>query len=89
MAVVIQLGLVGAVVLWAMWIAHLLLFRGNGLADWIGLVIVAQNIVGSLFNSHLFDFVQGWVYVIGVGVAGGIVNCQISKSVARSTISRS
>ena len=89
LAVVIQLGLVGAVVLWAMWIAHLLLFRGNGLADWIGLVIVAQNIVGSLFNSHLFDFVQGWVYVIGVGVAGGIVNCQISKSVARSTISRS
>jgi O-antigen ligase len=55
-----------------MWIAHLLLFRGNGLAEWIGLVIVTQNIVGSLFNSHLFDFVQGWVYVIGVGVAGGI-----------------
>ena len=32
-----------------------------------------QNIVGSLFNSHLFDFVQGWVYVLGVGVAGGMV----------------
>ena len=30
-----------------------------------------QNIVGSLFNSHLFDFGQGWVYVLGVGVAGG------------------
>jgi hypothetical protein len=29
-----------------------------------------QNIVGSLFNSHLFDFVQGWVYAVGVGVAG-------------------
>jgi hypothetical protein len=49
------------------------LFRGNDLAAWIGLVIVTQNIVGSLFNSHLFDFVQGWVYVIGVGGAGGIV----------------
>ena len=60
----IQLGLVGAVVLWAMWIAHLLLFRGNGLAEWIGLVVVVQNIVGSLFNSHLFDFAQGWVYVL-------------------------
>ena len=71
-AVAIQLGLVGAVVLWAMWIAHLLLFRGNGLAEWIGLVVVVQNIVGSLFNSHLFDFAQGWVYVLGVGVAGGM-----------------
>jgi O-antigen ligase len=71
-AVAIQLGLVGGIVLWAMWIAHLFLFRGNDLAAWIGLVIVTQNIVGSLFNSHLFDFVQGWVYVIGVGVAGGV-----------------
>jgi len=71
-AVAIQLGLVGAAVLWAMWIAHLLLFRGTGLAEWIGLVIVVQNIVGSLFNSHLFDFGQGWVYVLGVGVAGGM-----------------
>jgi O-antigen ligase len=72
-AVAIQLGLVGAVVLWAMWIAHLWLFRGAGPAEWVGLVIVAQNIVGSLFNSHLFDFTQGWVYVFGVGVAGGMV----------------
>ena len=71
-AVAIQLGLLGAIVLWAMWIAHLALFRGDGLAEWIGLVVVVQNIVGSLFNSHLFDFGQGWVYVVGVGVAGGI-----------------
>jgi hypothetical protein len=72
-AVAIQLGLLGAIVLWAMWIAHLRLFNGSGLTAWIGLVVVAQNIVGSLFNSHLFDFVQGWVYVVGVGVAGGAV----------------
>jgi O-antigen ligase len=71
-AVAIQLGLIGAAVLWAMWIAHLLLFRGSGLAEWIGLVIVVQNVVGSLFNSHLFDFVQGWVYIVGVGVCGGM-----------------
>jgi O-antigen ligase len=74
LAVAIQLGLVGVAILWAMWVAHLLLFRGNSFAEWIGLVIVVQNIVGSLFNSHLFDFVQGWVYVVGVGVAGGIVS---------------
>lgn len=72
-AVAIQLGLLGAAVLWAMWIAHLLLFRGSGLAAWVGLVVVVQNIVGSLFNSHLFDFGQGWVYVLGVGVAGGMM----------------
>jgi O-antigen ligase len=73
LAVAIQLGLVGGLVLWTMWIAHLFLFRGPCMAAWVGLVIVTQNIVGSLFNSHLFDFVQGWVYVIGVGVAGGAV----------------
>ena len=72
-AVGIQLGLLGMAVLWAMWLAHLLLFRGAGLAEWIGTVIVVQNVVGSLFNSHLFDFTQGWVYAIGVGVAGGMV----------------
>ena len=73
LAVAIQLGLVGVLILWAMWAGHLFLFRGRGLAAWIGLVIVTQNIIGSLFNSHLFDFVQGWTYVFGVGVAGGMV----------------
>jgi len=73
LAVAIQLGLVGTAVLFAMWLAHALLFRGQGFAAWAGLVIVTQNVVGSLFNSHLFDFTQGWGYVIGVGVAGGVI----------------
>ena len=72
LAVAIQLGIVGVAVLIALWVAHLLLFRGESFAAWIGLVIVVQNIVGSLFNSHLFDFAQGWIYVFGVGVAGGM-----------------
>jgi hypothetical protein len=71
-AVAIQLGVVGAVVLLAMWASHLLLFRGGGLAAWIGMIVVVQNVVSSLFNSHLFDFAQGWLYVFGVGVAGGM-----------------
>ena len=75
-AVAIQLGLLGTVALYAMRLAHLLLFRRQEMAAWIGLVVVAQNIVGSLFNSHLFDFTQGWGYVIGVGVAGGVVIAQ-------------
>jgi hypothetical protein len=73
LAVGIQLGILGITILWAMWVAHLMLCRGDGLAAWVGLVVVVQNIVGSLFNSHLFDFTQGWVYIFGVGVAGGII----------------
>ncbi len=73
LAVAIRLGLVGTAVLFAFWFTHLWLFRGEGLVAWAGLTIVTQNIVGSLFNSHLFDFSQGWLYVIGVGVAAGMV----------------
>jgi len=72
-AVAIQLGLIGTVVLLAMWIAHLLLFRGGGLHAWFGMSVVVQNVVSSLFNSHLFDFTSGWLYVFGVGVVGGMV----------------
>jgi hypothetical protein len=73
-AVAIQLGLVGALVLWSMWIAHVLLFRGDSFAAWIGTMIVAENIVSSTVHSHLFDFTQGWLYVFGVGVLGGTVS---------------
>ena len=51
----------------------LALFRGEGLMAWIGFLVVAQNMLTSLFNSHLVDFVPGWMYVLGVGVAGGAV----------------
>ena len=71
LAVAVQLGLVGVAVLVAMWAAHFMLFRGSSLTAWIGITIVTQNVVSSLFNSHLFDFTQGWLYVFGVGVAGG------------------
>jgi hypothetical protein len=71
--VAIQWGIVGVIVLYAMWWFHLMLFRGDGLVAWIGLLVVVQNIVTSLFNSHLFDFHEGWMYVLGVGVAGGMV----------------
>ena len=71
LVVALQLGLIGTVMLLAMWIAHLALFRGGGLISWIGSVAVVQNMVGSLFNSHLSDFTQGWIYVFAVGVLGG------------------
>ena len=75
-AIAIQIGLVGAVVLWAMWFAQLWLFRGSGLVAWIGLVIVVQNVVGSLFNSFIFDFTEGWLFVFGVGVVAGMLRRQ-------------
>ena len=67
----IELGLLGIVVLYLMWLSHLLLFRQNSLLGWIGFAVVAQNIVSSFVNSHLLDFTQGWLYVFGVGVLGG------------------
>ncbi|MFY9695331.1 MAG: O-antigen ligase family protein [Xanthobacteraceae bacterium] len=72
-AVAIQLGLLGAFLLLAMWLAHYLLFRVPGFAAWIGTVVVVENVVSSLTSSHLFDFMHGWLYVVGVGVAGGMV----------------
>jgi O-antigen ligase len=72
-AVAIQLGIVGAVVLWAMWLAHLAIFRGESAIAWLGLVTVFENIASSVAHSHLFDFNNGWLYVFAVGVLGGTV----------------
>ncbi|UGA46562.1 O-antigen ligase family protein [Bradyrhizobium quebecense] len=70
--VAIQWGLIGVLLLYAMWTSHVRLFAGRDLVSWIGLAIVVQNITSSLLNSHLSDFHEGWMYVIGVGVAGGM-----------------
>jgi hypothetical protein len=50
-----------------------LLFGGDSQVAWIGFLVVVQNFATSLFNSHLFDFNEGWIYVLGVGIAGGMV----------------
>jgi O-antigen ligase len=80
--VAIQWGGIGILLLYAMWLVHLRLFRGEGLAAWVGLLVVVQNIFTSLFNSHIFDFHEGWMYVLGVGVAGGMVLRTGSREVA-------
>ena len=69
----IQWGLIGCLALYAMWITHLWTFRDGGLVAWIGLVGVVQNILSSLFNSHLSDFYQGWLYVLVVGIAASTI----------------
>ncbi|MCG2644150.1 ligase [Bradyrhizobium sp. CCBAU 11434] len=70
LSVAVQWGVVGVLVLYALWFAHLLMFRGEGLACWIGLLVVVQNMLSSMLNTHLFDFTPGWIYVLGV--AGGM-----------------
>jgi hypothetical protein len=80
--VAIQWGGIGILLLYAIWLVHLRLFRGEGLAAWVGLLVVVQNIFTSLFNSHIFDFHEGWMYVLGVGVAGGMVLRTRSREVA-------
>jgi len=72
LSVSVQWGAVGVLILYALWFSHLLMFRGDGLACWIGLLVVLQNMLSSLLNTHLFDFTSGWIYVLGVGVAGGM-----------------
>lgn len=71
-AIAIQIGVLGSILLVSMWIAHLWLFRRGDSVSMIGSIVVVQNIIGCMFNSHLFDFTQGSLYVIGVGVIGGM-----------------
>jgi O-antigen ligase len=92
--VAVQWGAVGVILLYAMWLVHLALFRGEGLVNWIGLLVVIQNMLTSLLNSHLFDFNEGWIYVLGVGIAGGMtlaqrVSLQAPEQVGSASGSRS
>jgi O-antigen ligase len=82
--VVLQWGIVGGILLYAMWSGHLMLFAAGRQEAWIGVIVVVQNVVSSLFNSHLFDFHEGWMYVLGVGIAGGLAlrtNARANRSV--------
>lgn len=77
----IEWGVIGVILLYAMWIAHFLMFTEMRWISWLGIMVVSQNVFDSLFNSHLSDYVEGWIYVMGVGVAGGIVS-KVRKSSA-------
>src|SRR5215470_6042408 len=71
--IAIQLGLLGAALLFGVWISHLLLFRGTGLISWLGVGVVVQNILSCIFNTYLLEFTLGWIYIFGVGVLGGML----------------
>jgi len=69
----IQWGAAGILLLWMMWIYHLSTFSASGWISWLGMLIVLQNVLSSFFNSHITDFVEGWIYVLGVGIATGMI----------------
>lgn len=71
LAAAVQWGSVGILLVWAMWIAHVRLFCSRALVAWIGMLATVQNIASSIFNSHLMDAYEGWLYVLVVGIAGG------------------
>jgi O-antigen ligase len=71
--VVLQVGLVGGLLLWAMWIAHARLFLARDFASVIGQAIVLQNVIGSLFNSHISAVTQGMLYCLAAGLLGAVV----------------
>jgi O-antigen ligase len=80
-----QFGLIGVGLLYAMWIAHLVMLRGGGVPAWLGQGLVAQTIVGALFLSYLLDFSTGWLYVFGVGVLGGMADrARVAEAARRS-----
>ena len=71
--IAIQLGFIGAALLFGVWISHLFMFRGGGLVAWLGVGVVVQNLVACIFNTYLLEFTLGWTYVFGVGVLGGMM----------------
>lgn len=74
----IEWGLIGVVLLYWMCIVHFMTFTGARWISWLGMIVVSQNIFDSLFNSHISDYVEGWIYVLGVGTAGGMIS-KLSK----------
>jgi O-antigen ligase len=86
--IAIQLGLVGAALLYGLWISHLLLFRGGGLVAWLGVGVVVQNMLSCVFNTYLLEFTLGWIYVFGVGVLGGMMLRQRVSSGLWISVSR-
>jgi O-antigen ligase len=72
-AISIQVGLIGGALLLAMWAAHFATFSGGGDVSILGQAVVLQNIVGSMFNSHISTVTQGTLYCLAVGLLAGLV----------------
>ena len=78
--IVLQVGLVGGILLLLMWAVHVKIFLGNSYASVLGLAVVLQNIIGSLFNSHLSQVTQGMLYCCAVGLIASVVRRHTATS---------
>jgi len=85
--VAVQWGVVGLALLCFFWFAQIRMFLRGGFIAELGLIVIAQNIIGSLFNSHLFDFTEGWLYVLGVAATGGIVAERFGRELENGQLS--
>ena len=56
----------------AMWIVHFMMFAHRDFVSVMGLAVVLQNVIGSLFNSHLSTVTQGMLYCLAVGLLGAL-----------------
>jgi O-antigen ligase len=81
--IALQIGLIGGALLLAMWLAHTLMFIRRDPASVMGLAVVLQNIVGSLFNSHLSTVTQGMLYCLAVGLLGAVVRSATPPATAQ------
>lgn len=71
--IVLQIGVAGGLLLWAMWLAHARLFVGRDVASAIGQAVVLQNVIGGLFNSHISAVTQGMLYCLAVGLLASVL----------------
>ena len=55
-------------------------------ATWLGVGVVVQNFISCLFNSYLFEFTLGWIYIFGVGVLGGMMLRQQAPAAAPDSV---
>ena len=64
LAMAIPFGGLGLVVLFTFWGLHLYALWGSGFYHRLGQAVVAQNVLSGLFNSYLYTFAPGWMYVL-------------------------
>lgn len=69
----IPFGIPGVAAILALFVIHLLLFRGNTPVHVMGQTVVVLFVIVGLFNSPLMNFTESRIYFFAVGILGGLV----------------
>jgi O-antigen ligase len=83
--VVLQVGVIGGLLLWAMWIAHARMFLARDTVSVMGQAIVLQNVIGGMFNSHISAVTQGMLYCLAVGLLASVVRGTVPNTLTSSS----